>query len=158
MILQVAAAVVLATSAVAIVVLWRRRERGRAQLPAEIEAERLQHLRIAQLPATCSWCKSTAIGNQMLVFERHGTNWRPSDLMEQLHTCPDRNVDALASILTADHAAWRRFCAEKCVHEFLAAAPASAPVAFMECAGCGASYPASLGHCASCDVSVPVAR
>jgi hypothetical protein len=157
-IVQVAAAVVLAASVVAIVVAWRRYEHRRARLPAVIEAERLQRLRIAQFPASCSWCKCTAIGNQLLVFERHGMNWRASDLMEQLRTCPDAGVGALASILTSDHAAWRRFCAEKCVREFLAAAPISAPVAFMVCAGCGASYPASLGRCGSCDVSVPVAR
>ena len=149
---------VLAASAIAIVIAWRRHERGRASMPAALEAERLQYLRVAQFPATCSWCKCTAIGNQVLVFERHGANWRASDLMEQLTTCPDKNVDALASILTSEHAAWRRFCAEKCVREFLAAAPISAPVAFVDCAGCGASYPASLGRCGSCDVSAPVAR
>lgn len=158
MIVQVAAAVVLATSAVAIVIAWRRHERGRDGRPAELEAKRLQHLRVAQFPSTCSWCKSTAIGNQVLVFERHGSNWRASDLMAQLQTCPDQNVDALASILTSEQAAWRRFCAETCVREFLAAAPISAPVAFVDCAGCGASYPVSLGRCGSCDVSAPVPR
>jgi hypothetical protein len=157
-ILQVAAAVVLAASAAVVIVAWRRHERGREDLPAKLEAERLQRLRAAQFPSTCSWCKSTAIGNQQLVFERHGSNWRVSDLMAQLQTCPDANVDALASILTSEQAAWRRFCAEKCVREFLAAAPISAPVAFVDCAGCGGSYPLSLGHCASCDVSAPVLR
>ena len=152
------AAVVLAASAVAIVVAWRRHELGRGRRPAAIEAERLRHLRAGQFPSACSWCKCTAIGNQLLVFERHGANWRASDLMEQLRTCPDGNVDALASILVSDQAAWRRFCAEKCVRQFLAAAPISAPVAFLECTGCGASYPASLGRCGSCDVSVPRVR
>lgn len=158
MIFEVIAGVVLAACAIAIIIAWRRRERVRASMPAALEAERLRYLRDAQFPAACSWCKSTAIASQLLVFERHGANWRPSDLMEQLRTCPDDNVDLLASILTSDQAAWRRFCAEKCVTEFLAAAPACEPVAFVECAGCGASYPASLGRCGSCDVSVPVAR
>jgi hypothetical protein len=157
-IVQMAAAIVLAAATIAIVVAWRRHERGQDGLPARIEAERLQHLRGAQFPSTCSWCKSVAIGNQVLVFERHGSNWRASDLMAQLHTCPDANVDALASLLTSEHAAWRRFCAEKCVREFLAAAPISAPVAFVDCAGCGTSYPASLGRCASCDVSARILR
>lgn len=156
MILQVAAAVGLAACIVAAAFLVRRY--ALAHRSAAREAERLRYLRAAEFPATCSWCKRAGVANQLLVFEGHGTTWRAADLVEQLRTCADASVDALAGILTSDQAAWRRFCTEKCVSAFLAAAPASAPVPFIACAGCGASYPASLGRCSKCDATAPRAR
>lgn len=154
---QVVAALGLTVIVAATVFAWWRYARAR-RIPATLEAERLRYLRAAEFPAACSWCKRTGVANQLLVFEGHGTTWSAADLVDQLRTCPDENVDALAAVLTSDQAAWRRFCTEKCVTEFLAAAPASAPVAFVSCGGCGASYPASLGRCSKCDATAPRPR
>lgn len=140
----------------AIVIAWLRH--ARRNTAAAREADRLSYLRLAEFPAACSWCKRIGVANQLLVFEGHGTTWRAADLVDQLRTCPDEAVDTLAAVLTSDQASWRRFCTEKCVTEFLAAAPASAPVAFIACGGCGASYPASLGRCSKCDATAPRPR
>jgi hypothetical protein len=141
---------VIALIAGAIIGIVKVNQKSRRQLAETREAGRLQHRRSGEFPSSCSWCKNTTLARKLIMFHRTGDRWASSEVMAKLATCPDTEVDALASILITDQSQWRRLCTEKCAREFLAAERVAEMESFGSCDYCSSRFPMSFERCINC--------
>ncbi len=109
------------------------------------------HLRSGEFPSTCSWCRNTSLAKKLFVYERVDEAWRVRDVASEIGAASEQHVEGMvASVFRTDAAKWRRFCAEKCVKEFLASEHAQALVEFRPCAYCSTRFPAMVTRCTNC--------
>lgn len=119
--------------------------------PVAREQGRLRHLRSAEFPATCSWCRNTTLARKLFVYERADGAWHVRDIAMSLQTVPDTNLDALVRLAFEDGPApWKRLCSEKCVKEFLATERAEVLEEFRACDYCSVRFPSTVMRCTNC--------
>lgn len=125
-------------------------KRGQRLLPAARHEGRVRHLRTGEFSTTCSWCKSTALARRVLMFQRAPEGWRSVDVMAQLQTCPDAEVESVAYPLGQHHPQWRRLCSERCARELAGSEHVAIADTFVSCAYCTTRAPATLIKCPNC--------
>ncbi|MBA3821325.1 MAG: hypothetical protein H0X17_20750, partial [Deltaproteobacteria bacterium] len=108
---------------------------------------RSRHLRSGEFPSSCSWCKNTALARKLFMFERAPEGWRAADVMTQLQTCADADVERHAGVLSSDEPRWRRLCSERCAKELAASEHVAIAEAFGPCEYCSARAPLALQAC-----------
>jgi hypothetical protein len=149
----VAVVIVLVIGAVVAAIVAEKRGRPVA-LPGAREAGAAAHLRSGEFPATCSWCRSTALARRMTVFTRAGGGWRALDVEAAASTLPDDEVAALyRRLFKAEVQDLRRVCSEACTRELLGSAGMSAETIEAEldrCAYCGGRFARTLWRCPHC--------
>ncbi|MGN6106134.1 MAG: hypothetical protein ACTHU0_13585 [Kofleriaceae bacterium] len=128
---------------------WQRQANERA---AEARRQgQLLHLRSADFPCACSWCRNTTLARKLVVYERRDAHWRVHDIMAWLARAPEAEVaPRVHHVFRADHREWRRLCSEKCIREFLSAEREQAVEEFHTCAYCSIRSPRSLANCSNC--------
>jgi len=142
--------IVLVIVIVGIIAVSRQSTQRTLQLASTAGVARLRHLRSGEFPSSCSWCKNTALARKLIMFERSPESWQVADVMFRLESCPEDEVEEIASALQRDLPGWRRICTEKCAKEFFAVEHVTAQEAFVSCAYCSGRAPAALVRCPHC--------
>ena len=148
-----AVVIVLVIGAVVAAIVAQQRRRPVA-LPGARTAGAAAHLRSGEFPATCSWCRSTALARRMTVFARAGGGWRALDVEAAASTLPDGEVATLyRRLFKAEVQDVRRVCSEACTRELLRSSGVSAETIEAEldrCAYCSGRFARALHRCPHC--------
>lgn len=131
--------------------LWHER-RVAAQATARAAA-RVRHLRSGRFPATCSWCKATALARTLHVYERRADGWLPVDVMRALRDAAAPEVEAIARALSDDAPDRRRVCSERCADELFGRDRGAGAPVLATCAYCGARAPITAARCPNCNAA-----
>jgi hypothetical protein len=134
----------------AAVLFARRQNKTQLELHDGRRIGRLLHRRSGEFSSSCSWCKNTALGRKLIMFERSSGTWSSADVMSTLSDCPDELVDRTAAVLVDDQPDWRRFCSEKCANEFFVTEKVVLGESFGACAYCSVRFPERVLRCPNC--------
>ena len=122
--------------------------------PAAATAGAAAHLKSGEFPATCSWCRSTALARRMTVYERVDGSWRAFDVHAAAAALTDGEAATLLRrFLKAELPDVRRVCSEACarqLHESAGVTPEAVEAQLVRCAYCSASHAQRLSRCPSC--------
>lgn len=132
-----------------VLVAWANNRQQLMLAEAQATAH-LRHLRDADFPSTCSWCKNTTLARKLILFERVRDGWKASDVIARLAICADDAVENLSTVLTGDQPRWRRICTERCARELLASEQVATVEPFVSCEYCSTRSPAALSRCSNC--------
>lgn len=145
--------VLVAVGVMALAATARRRQAPPVGDPARL-AGTAAHLRSGEFPATCSWCRSTALARRMTVYERADGSWRAFDVHAAAAELADGEAaTVLRRFFKAELPDVRRVCSEACARELLGAAgvaPEAVEAQFGRCAYCSARHERRLARCPSC--------
>ncbi len=148
-----AVVIVLVVGAVIAALVAEHRRRP-AALPGARTAGAAAHLRSGEFPATCSWCRSTALARRMTVFERAKGGWRAFDVEVAAADLADGEVAALyRRLFKVEVQDVRRVCSEACTRELLGSAGVSVEKIEAEldrCAYCSGRFACALRRCPHC--------
>jgi hypothetical protein len=151
---------ILAVAVGAIALLAVRENRGETPVErgAAATAGAAAHLKSGEFPATCSWCRSTALARRMTVYERVDGTWRAFDVHAAASELADGEAATLLRrFLKTELQDVRRVCSEACARQLLGAAgvtPEAVEAHFVRCGYCSARHAQRLGRCPNCGALV----
>ena len=153
--IELVAILAVAVGAIALLAAAAEKRRGASLAgPAAATAGAAAHLRSGECPATCSWCRSTALARRMTVYERVDGSWRAFDIHAAAAELADGEAATLLRrFLKAELPDVRRVCSEACARQLLGAAgvtPEAVEAQFVRCGYCSARHAQRLGRCPNC--------
>lgn len=154
--IELVAILVVAVGGIALLAVAEKRRT--TPVPGAAAAGAAAHLKSGEFPATCSWCRSTALARRMTVFEQVDGAWRAFDVHAAAATLPDGEAATLLRrFLKAELRDVRRVCSEACARDLLGAAgvaPEVVEAQFVRCGYCSARHAQRLARCPGCGALV----